>query len=75
MSFLALLKLWFRCLPQPLIPDTVLPEMTQIQKCTPDQKIQALRQNVIGKISGKYMLHVFQFKIVIINLNFYSYKL
>lgn len=50
----ALLKLWFRCLPQPLIPDTVLPEMAQMLKTSPDQKIEMLRKNVIGKVQSDH---------------------
>ena len=49
---LALLKLWFRCLPQPLIPDRVLPVMEQIRKASPDQKIDLLKSSVISQIQG-----------------------
>ena len=44
MTNLALLKMWFRGLPKPLIPESAINYMVQVKKAEPNQKIKMLHE-------------------------------
>ena len=44
MTYLALLKMWFRGLPKPLIPESAINYMVQVKKAEPNQKIKMLHE-------------------------------
>ena len=44
MTHSALLKMWFRGLPKPLIPESAINYMVQVKKAEPTQKIKMLHE-------------------------------